>query len=75
MPPVQRQSPGGPLLTRRERDVASLVMQGYRNAEIAERLSLSVRTVEGHIYRTFEKLGISKRDELKSELLADRTNT
>ena len=63
------------MLTRRERDVASLVMQGYRNAEIAERLFLSVRTVEGHIYRTFEKLGISKRDELKSELLADQTNT
>ncbi len=62
--------PGIPLLTRRERDVAALVMQGYRNAEIAERLFLSVRTVEGHIYRTFEKLGISKREELKHELLA-----
>ncbi|MBP3037185.1 helix-turn-helix transcriptional regulator [Arthrobacter sp. zg-ZUI100] len=73
--PVQRLSPGAPVLTRRERDVASLVMQGYRNAEIAERLSLSVRTVEGHIYRTFEKLGISKREELKSELLADRPIT
>ncbi|MDN3483604.1 helix-turn-helix transcriptional regulator [Arthrobacter sp. APC 3897] len=60
---------GVPLLTRRERDVAALVMQGYRNAEIAERLFLSVRTVEGHIYRTFEKLGISKREELKQELL------
>lgn len=61
---------GVPVLTRRERDVAALVMQGYRNAEIAERLFLSVRTVEGHIYRTFEKLGISKREELKHELLA-----
>ncbi|MCC3266599.1 helix-turn-helix transcriptional regulator [Arthrobacter gengyunqii] len=61
---------GVPLLTRRERDVAALVIQGYHNAEIAERLFLSVRTVEGHIYRTFEKLGISKREELKQELLA-----
>ena len=65
-----RTKAGIPLLTRRERDVAALVMQGYRNAEIAERLFLSVRTVEGHIYRTFEKLGISKREELKQELLA-----
>lgn len=60
---------GAPLLTRRERDIAALVMQGYRNAEIAERLFLSVRTVEGHIYRTFEKLGISRREDLKQELL------
>lgn len=68
--PAGRNSTAGlPVLTRRERDVASLVMQGYRNAEIAERLFLSVRTVEGHIYRTFEKLGISKREELKQELL------
>ena len=68
--PAQSQKAGVPLLTRRERDVAALVMQGCRNAEIAERLFLSVRTVEGHIYRTFEKLGISKREELKQELLA-----
>ncbi|WAP53419.1 LuxR C-terminal-related transcriptional regulator [Arthrobacter sp. ATA002] len=60
---------GAPLLTRRERDIAALVIQGYRNAEIAERLFLSVRTVEGHIYRTFEKLGISRREDLKQGLL------
>jgi DNA-binding NarL/FixJ family response regulator len=60
---------GVPLLTRRERDIAALVIQGHRNAEIAERLFLSVRTVEGHIYRTFEKLGISRREDLKQELL------
>ncbi|MET4059027.1 DNA-binding CsgD family transcriptional regulator [Arthrobacter sp. UYP6] len=69
LPAVQNSQAAAPLLTRRERDVAALVMQGHRNAEIAERLFLSVRTIEGHIYRTFEKLGISKREELKKELL------
>ncbi|MDK1360157.1 LuxR C-terminal-related transcriptional regulator [Arthrobacter sp. zg-Y1219] len=70
LPARQKQKAGVPLLTRREHDVAALVMQGCRNAEIAERLFLSVRTVEGHIYRTFEKLGISRREDLKPELLA-----
>ena len=55
-----------PELTRREHAVAELVASGYRNAEIAARLNLSVRTVEGHIYRTYEKLGISRREELKA---------
>ena len=68
--PAQLLQTGAPLLTRRERDIAALVMQGYRNAEIAERLFLSVRTVEGHIYRTFEKLGISRREGLTQELLS-----
>ncbi|MBD8043097.1 hypothetical protein H9638_04645 [Arthrobacter sp. Sa2BUA2] len=67
----QRKQPAAPALTRREKDVAALVLKGYRNAEIAERLFLSVRTVEGHIYRTFEKLGISKRDELSADLLGE----
>ena len=68
---AQQTKPGTPPLTRREKDVAALVLKGYRNAEIAERLFLSVRTVEGHIYRTFEKLGISKRDELSADLLEE----
>ncbi|MDN3905273.1 LuxR C-terminal-related transcriptional regulator [Arthrobacter sp. YD2] len=55
-----------PELTRRERDVAALVAAGHRNAEIARQLNLSVRTVEGHIYRTYEKLGISRREELRA---------
>lgn len=60
-----------PILTRRETDVAALVAKGLRNAEIAGRLHLSVRTVEGHIYRIFEKLGIGKREELTAELLQE----
>lgn len=64
-------SASAPALTRRERDVAGLVAKGYRNAEIAGQLFLSVRTVEGHIYRIFEKLGISRREELTAELMGE----
>jgi FixJ family two-component response regulator len=34
------------------------------NRQIAERLSVSVRTVDGHLYRIFPKLGIERRDQL-----------
>ncbi|MFD1214820.1 response regulator transcription factor, partial [Arthrobacter sp. GCM10027362] len=62
--------PAAVRLTGRERDIAALVAQGLKNAQIAQQLCLSIRTVEGHIYRTFAKLGISRRDELTPELLA-----
>jgi DNA-binding CsgD family transcriptional regulator len=52
-------------LTRREQDIVSLVVDGHSNREIAERQSVSVRTVEGHLYRIFAKLGISRREELQ----------
>jgi DNA-binding CsgD family transcriptional regulator len=51
-------------LTRREREIASLVHDGASNRDIAVRLGLSLRTVEGHLYRMFAKLGISHREEL-----------
>jgi DNA-binding NarL/FixJ family response regulator len=51
-------------LTRREREVATLVAHGLSNAEVAERLSLSVRTVESHVYRASTKLGVRDRRAL-----------
>jgi DNA-binding CsgD family transcriptional regulator len=52
--------------TQREREVALLVAQGLTNREIAEAVSLSVRTVEGHIYRASCKAGVAQRSELAS---------
>lgn len=51
-------------LTGREREVASLVAAGLTNRQIAERLYVSIRTVEGHLYRIFTKLDIDDRDHL-----------
>jgi DNA-binding CsgD family transcriptional regulator len=51
-------------LTDREREIVMLAAAGLSNRQIAERLSVSVRTVEGHVYRIFTKLGIERREEL-----------
>jgi DNA-binding CsgD family transcriptional regulator len=55
-------------LTRREQDIVELAVQGLTDREIAERLMVSVRTVEGHLYRTYVKLGVRSRDELDAAL-------
>ena len=51
-------------LTQREHEIVSMAIDGLSNREIAKRLFVSQRTVEGHLYRTFSKLGISRRKEL-----------
>ena len=56
-------------LSRRQREVALLAAQGATNAEIASALSLSVRTVESHLYAAFAKLGLTAREELSAALV------
>ncbi|MEZ5143680.1 MAG: LuxR C-terminal-related transcriptional regulator [Acidimicrobiales bacterium] len=51
-------------LTRREREVALLAAQGMASKAIADKLFLSVRTVDNHLQRAYEKLGVSGREEL-----------
>lgn len=53
-------------LTVREREIVELAARGLSNAEVAEKLFVSQRTVEGHLYRVFTKLGITDRSELKN---------
>jgi len=51
-------------LTEREREIAMLIAQGLSNRAIAERLTLSPRTVESHVLRAMAKTGTSSRAEL-----------
>jgi DNA-binding CsgD family transcriptional regulator len=51
-------------LTAREREIVRLLGSGFSTRDIAERLCLSARTVEGHIYRAMTKTGTTTRDEL-----------
>ncbi len=54
----------GPLLTDRERQIAALAGNGESNKDIALSIGISVRTVEGHLYQVFTKLGVSSRSDL-----------
>ncbi len=51
-------------LTRRELEVAGLAAAGASSRDIAERLFLSVRTVDNHLQNVYSKLGVTSRDEL-----------
>ena len=57
-------------LTRREREVANLAADGLSSQAIADRLFLSVRTVEGHLHRAYGKLGVNERRGLARVLKA-----
>ncbi len=50
-------------LTEREMEILRLAAQGLRNKEIADRLSLSQRTIEGHLSHVFSKLNVGSRTE------------
>ncbi len=52
------------LLSKRQEQVVVLVSEGLSNREIACKLGLSEHTVKNHLFRVFEKLGISSRVEL-----------
>ncbi|GAA1520659.1 LuxR C-terminal-related transcriptional regulator [Nocardioides humi] len=56
------------VLTGREREVVELVRQRLSSREIADRLVLSVRTVDNHLTRIYRKLGVSGRSELRALL-------
>jgi DNA-binding NarL/FixJ family response regulator len=59
-------------LTSREREIGRLVASGLTNMQIADQLVVSVRTVEGHIYRSSVKLGVSDRNQLSALVIRDR---
>ncbi|WP_234834923.1 helix-turn-helix domain-containing protein, partial [Mycolicibacterium stellerae] len=66
--PTLRQAREPLPLTEREREIVMLIGQGLTSRDVAERLTLSPRTVEGHIYRAMSKTGTTSREELAALL-------
>lgn len=55
-------------LTRREREVARYLAEGLTNKEIAERMVISRRTVEGHVEHVLDKMGFKSRTRVAAWL-------
>lgn len=51
-------------LTKAEKEIVSLICQGYRNKEIAQKLHVSEQTVKSHCNRIYKKVGVSDRLQL-----------
>jgi two-component system, NarL family, response regulator NreC len=61
-----------PTLTAREREVLTLLAYGYTNDEVAERLTISVRTAEMHRANAMRKLHVRSRAEIVRWALAEK---
>ncbi|MBC7075367.1 MAG: response regulator transcription factor [Syntrophomonadaceae bacterium] len=64
-------------LTRREKDVLSLLVKGYSNKEIADAVFISEKTVKNHLTSIFRKLGVKDRTQaavyaLKNSIVSDQ---
>ncbi len=66
-----RPDPAAVTLTRRERDVVRLVADGRSNDEIGTSLGIATKTVEGHLRRLFERLGVQSRTELATRAVRE----
>ncbi len=55
-------------LTAQQREIVIFASRGLTNSEIADRLFLSPRTVASHLYRSYPKLGIAGRHQLRDLL-------
>lgn len=66
--PRRAQTEGAAALTPRQREVCELAAAGLANREIAQRLFLSVKTVETHLASSYRKLGVETRGQLATAL-------
>lgn len=60
-----------PIFTAREREVVALVVEGRSNDEIGAALGITSKTVEAHLSRLFDRLGLQSRTELATRALRE----
>lgn len=65
-------SRGEALLTKREQEIVPLVANGHTNREMSAQLGVSEHTIKNHLFRIYEKLGISSRVELILYAVSER---
>jgi len=58
-------------LTPREREIVGLVVDGRSNDEVGAALGITTKTVEGHLRRLFDRLGVQSRTELAIRALRE----
>ena len=68
--PMEEEVTDQGLLSRREREVVTMVASGMTNKEIAQRLFIAERTAEGHVERIRNKLGVRSRTEVATWAVA-----
>jgi DNA-binding NarL/FixJ family response regulator len=51
-------------LSQRQREITSLIAQGLKNKQVADKMFISEQTVKNHLYTIFKKLGVSDRMDL-----------
>jgi DNA-binding CsgD family transcriptional regulator len=61
-------------LTPQQRQIVRLASEGLTDREIADRLYLSPRTVSSHLYRSYPKLGVASRHQLRDVIALTRTS-
>lgn len=59
-------------LSERENEILSLLTAGYRNKEVADKLSISLSTVKSHVYNIYQKLHVTSRVEAVNKMTRRR---
>ncbi len=71
--PAESDALGG--LTPQQRQIVRLASDGLTDREIGDRLFLSPRTVSSHLYRSYPKLGVASRHQLRDVIALTSTPT
>jgi len=69
--PALREAQQPSPLTSRQREIVTLAAHGLTNKQIADKLTVSVRTIEGHLYRASLKTGTTDRNDLGATITGD----